>query len=161
MQFHLISQRRSRFNAAETSCLEAGPASAARKPVTHPGKMIKLIDEHLEHLRETKDLFDHLHETKDLFDHLARSLPKIRKIGRRRNVTSPMRGRFAHGDWSLNRLFRTFFHVQHQPRDQGNLRGPVVAREWFLLGSLSWSKSSARAHLNCRRCPSGHHLEIG
>jgi hypothetical protein len=47
-------------------------ASAAWKPATHRGKMIKLINEHLDHLRETKDLFDHLHETKDLFDHLAR-----------------------------------------------------------------------------------------
>ena len=32
--------------------------------------MLKLMNEHLEHLHETKDLFDHLHETKDLFDHL-------------------------------------------------------------------------------------------
>ena len=34
--------------------------------------MLKLIIEHL----------DHLHETKDLFDHLARSLPHIREISR-------------------------------------------------------------------------------
>jgi hypothetical protein len=58
------------MTASETSWLEAGLGSAAWKPVTHPGKMLKLINEHLDHLRETKDLFDHLDETKDLFDHL-------------------------------------------------------------------------------------------
>jgi hypothetical protein len=55
-------------------------ASAARKPATHRGKMLKLINGHLDHLRETKDLFDHLRETKDLFGHLARSSPLIRLV---------------------------------------------------------------------------------
>jgi hypothetical protein len=35
-------------------------ASAAWKLATHRGKMLKLIHEHLDHLRKTKDLFDHL-----------------------------------------------------------------------------------------------------
>ena len=42
--------------------------------------MLKLMNEHLEHLHKTKDLFDHLHETKDLFDHLARSPPASEKF---------------------------------------------------------------------------------
>ena len=41
--------------------------------------MLKLMNEHLDHLHKTKDLFDHLQETKDLFDHLARSPPAPRE----------------------------------------------------------------------------------
>jgi len=40
--------------------------SAAWKPGTHRGKVLKLN-------------FEHLHETKDLFDHLARSPPASQK----------------------------------------------------------------------------------
>jgi hypothetical protein len=66
--------------ASKRAARETSLASAAWTPATHRGKMLKLMNEHLDHLRETKDLFDHLHETKDLFDHLARSSPASEKF---------------------------------------------------------------------------------
>ena len=46
--------------SSKTSRVETSFASAAWKPATHRSKMLKLMNEHLEHLHESKDLFDHL-----------------------------------------------------------------------------------------------------
>jgi hypothetical protein len=74
-----------------------GGISAARKPGTQGARCSNKFIEHLEHLRETKDLFDHLGKTNDLFDHLARPLLRVREIPKGRSVTSSVRRRFAPG----------------------------------------------------------------
>jgi hypothetical protein len=51
-----------------------------------------LLD-HLEHLRETKDLFAHLREIKDLSGNLARSFAASEKLAE--NVTLSLMCRFA------------------------------------------------------------------
>ncbi len=107
---------------------ETSFASAAWKPATHRGKMLKLINDHL----------DHLHETKDLFDHLARSpcpiAPRIRQTRERRNVTSSMRLRLAQG---LNSLSSLSSHIS-----TGNTTPALPPRRLY---SWSFSISSTRS----------------
>jgi hypothetical protein len=64
----------------------------------------------------TLPLFGHLAlATLLLFGHLAQSLPRVKEIPRRRNVTSSVRRRFAHDLVSLLRFLRTFLQAT-QPR---------------------------------------------
>ena len=85
--------------ASKTSRVETSFASAAWKPDTHRSKMLKLMNEHLEHL----------HETKDLFDHLARSRPP-----HQRNSRKTKRNLFCAtslGSRDLVRFLRTFLQA--------------------------------------------------
>ena len=74
-----------------------GGISAAGKPATQRARCSNKFIEHLEHLRETKDLLDHLGKTYDIFDHLARPLLHVRDMPKDETYRLLVRRRFAPG----------------------------------------------------------------
>ncbi len=112
-----------------------GGISAARKPATRGARCSNKFIEHLEHLRETKDLFDHLGKTNDIFDHLARPLLRFRDMPKGRNVTSSVRRASLQGLSSLNS------HISDAAKTQTSL-GPDRSNELEESGPLPGSDSS-------------------
>jgi len=100
-----------------------GGISAAGKPATQRARFSNKFMEHLDHLRETKDLFDHLVKTDDIFDQLARPLLRVRDMPKERNVSSSVRRRFAQG---LNSLSSLNSHISARGEDSDQLRARQI-----------------------------------